>query len=60
MHTGIFDPLDAQQQGKIVTHLSLPYSIDRSPYFQIKIPICHVRNGDGPRVLLMAGNHGDE
>ncbi len=60
MHTGVFNPLDAHQDGKIVTHLSLPYSVDRSPYFQIKIPICHIRNGDGPRVLLMAGNHGDE
>ncbi len=60
MHTGIFNPLDDQRDGKVVTYLSLPYSIDRSPYFQIKIPICQIRNGDGPRVLLMAGNHGDE
>ncbi len=60
MHTGIFDPIDAKQDGKIVTHLSLPYSVDRSPYFQIKIPICQIRNGDGPQVLLTAGNHGDE
>ena len=60
MHTGVFDPIDADRNGKIVTHLSLPYSVDRSPYYQIKIPICHIRNGDGPRVLLMAGNHGDE
>ncbi|MDH3658420.1 MAG: succinylglutamate desuccinylase/aspartoacylase family protein [Alphaproteobacteria bacterium] len=60
MHTGIFNPIDAQQDGKTVTHLSLPYSIDRSPYYQIKIPICHIRNGVGPRVLLTAGNHGDE
>ncbi|MGI9500321.1 MAG: deacylase, partial [Geminicoccaceae bacterium] len=60
MHTGVFNPLDDRQDGKVVTHLSLPYSIDRSPYFQIKIPICHIRNGEGPKVLLMAGNHGDE
>ncbi len=60
MHTGVFNPLDPEQDGKVVTHLSLPYSIDRSPYYQIKIPICHIRNGDGPRILLMAGNHGDE
>ena len=60
MHTGIFNPLDPLQDGKFITHLSLPYSVDRSPYYQIKIPICHIRNGDGPRVLLMAGNHGDE
>ena len=60
MHTGVFSSLDPERDGKIITHLSLPYSIDRSPYFQIKIPICQIRNGDGPRVLLMAGNHGDE
>lgn len=60
MHTGVFNQLDARQDGKTVTHFSLPYSVDRSPYFQIKIPICHVRNGDGPRVLLLAGVHGDE
>ena len=60
MHTGIFNPLDPLQDGKFITHLSLPYSVDRSPYYQIKIPICHIRNGDGPRVLLVAGNHGDE
>lgn len=60
MHTGVFNPIDPQQDGKIVTHLSLPYSVDRSPYFQIKIPICHIRNGDRPRVLMIAGVHGDE
>ncbi|MEL6963828.1 MAG: succinylglutamate desuccinylase/aspartoacylase family protein [Pseudomonadota bacterium] len=60
MHTGVFNPLDPERDGKVITHLSLPYSIDRSPYYQIKIPICHIRNGDGPRILLMAGNHGDE
>ena len=30
------------------------------PYYQIKTPVCRIRNGQGPRVLLMAGNHGDE
>src|SRR3990170_4455678 len=24
------------------------------------LPICHIRNGEGPSLLLMAGNHGDE
>ena len=44
----ILRSINAEQDGKVVTHLSLPYSVDRSPYFQIKIPICHIRNGDGP------------
>ncbi|SER53778.1 hypothetical protein SAMN05216548_1249 [Faunimonas pinastri] len=60
MHTGLAHSIDFERQGKQFDFLSLPFSIDRSPYYQIKIPICRVRNGDGPSVLLMAGNHGDE
>ena len=60
MHTGVVHQLDFDRQGKTIDFLSIPFSIDRSPYFQIKVPICLIRNGDGPSVLLMAGNHGDE
>lgn len=60
MHTGLFHELDFTADGKSVGFLSIPFSVDRSPYFQVKVPICRIRNGDGPRVLLMAGNHGDE
>jgi uncharacterized protein len=60
MHTGLFHTLDLERDGKVLSHLGLPFSVDRSPYFQIKIPICVIRNGTGPSVLLMAGNHGDE
>jgi len=60
MHSGLVHDLDFDRDGKLLTHLSIPFSIDRSPYFQVKVPICLVRNGEGPSVLLMAGNHGDE
>jgi predicted deacylase len=60
MHTGLFHTLDYARDGKFSDHLSIPFSVDRSPYFHVKIPICRIRNGEGPRVLLMAGNHGDE
>ncbi|MER9227127.1 succinylglutamate desuccinylase/aspartoacylase family protein [Mesorhizobium sp. M0664] len=60
MHTGLSHTLDFDRDGKTLGHLSIPFSIDRSPYFQVKVPICLVRNGEGPSVLLMAGNHGDE
>src|SRR6185503_1564767 len=60
MHTGLVHSLDFNRDGKTLGHLSIPFSVDRSPYFQVKIPICVVRNGEGPSVLLMAGNHGDE
>ncbi len=60
MHTGLIHRLDLERDGKVFDHLSMPFSIDRSPYFQVKVPVCVIRNGDGPSVLFMAGNHGDE
>ncbi|MGQ9369382.1 deacylase [Azospirillum sp. ST 5-10] len=60
MHTGLFHALDFAAEGKALSYLSVPVSVDRSPYYQVKVPVCRIRNGAGPRVLLMAGNHGDE
>jgi predicted deacylase len=60
MHSGLVHTIDLDRDGKRLDYLSIPFSIDRSPYFQVKVPICVVRNGEGPSVLLMAGNHGDE
>lgn len=60
MHTGLVHTLDFDRDGKTLGYLSIPFSIDRSPYFQVKVPICTIRNGEGPSLLLMAGNHGDE
>ncbi len=60
MHTGLYHALDFAADGKSLDFLSIPFSVDRSPYYQVKVPVCRVRNGAGPRVLLMAGNHGDE
>ena len=60
MHTGLYHALDFTRDGKSLDFLSIPFSVDRSPYFQVKVPVCRIRNGEGPRVLLMAGNHGDE
>lgn len=60
MHTKVFHSLDFDRDGKALSYLGVPFSIDRSPYHQMKVPVCVVRNGEGPSVLLMAGNHGDE
>jgi N-alpha-acetyl-L-2,4-diaminobutyrate deacetylase len=40
--------------------LQLPYSRDDSAWGSIMIPICIVRNGEGPTALLTGANHGDE
>jgi len=58
--TSITTEIDFERDGKQVGRLHLPYSVTRSAYGVIPIPICVVKNGEGPTVLLMAGNHGDE
>jgi predicted deacylase len=60
MHTGVYFDIDWAKDGKFVGFASFPYSIDRSPYYQIKVPVCRIRHGDGASIVLMAGNHGDE
>jgi predicted deacylase len=56
----IFTDIDYDAQGKQIDWLHLPHSVTRSAYGAIAIPISVIRNGDGPTVFLMAGNHGDE
>ncbi|WP_429281506.1 succinylglutamate desuccinylase/aspartoacylase family protein [Paraburkholderia sp. GAS41] len=52
--------IDLDSNGKQTGFLRLPHSVHRSAYGWIPIPIATIRNGDGPVVLIMAGNHGDE
>ena len=52
--------IDLQAQGKATGFVRLPHSVHRSAYGWIPIPIVRIRNGPGPRVLMVAGNHGDE
>ena len=60
MHSGLVNPIDFSADGRQAGHLAIPYSVDRSPYYQIRVPIFRLKNGAGPSLLLMAGNHGDE
>lgn len=46
--------------GKHHGFLKLPYSRDDSAWGSVMIPICVIRNGDGPTALLTGANHGDE
>jgi uncharacterized protein len=52
--------IDFDRYGKQHGFIRLPYSVHRSAYGWIPIPVACIKNGDGPRILLMAGNHGDE
>ena len=49
------------EEGRVVANrLELPYSINTGGWSNLVIPYGTVANGDGPTVLLIAGNHGDE
>jgi predicted deacylase len=52
--------VDYLADGKQVGYLRLPWSSNVSAYGWIGLPIAVIRNGAGPTLLLMAGNHGDE
>lgn len=52
--------IDPSRDGKQTGFIRVPHSVHRSAYGWLPIPVASFRNGPGPRVLLMAGNHGDE
>ena len=56
----IHSEIDFQAEGKHTGFLRLAHSTHQSAYGWIPIPVASVRNGTGPTVLVMAGNHGDE
>jgi uncharacterized protein len=52
--------LDLARDGRQAGYLRYPYSTHESAYGWLPIPIVSLRNGTGPTVLVVAGNHGDE
>jgi predicted deacylase len=56
----ITSEIDFDADGKQSGFLRLPHSVHRSAYGWLPIPIAQVRNGAGPTLFLMSGNHGDE
>jgi predicted deacylase len=58
--TQISAEVDYEQNGKQQGYLRLPYSHNLAGWANILIPITVVKNGTGPTLLALAGNHGDE
>jgi hypothetical protein len=52
--------VDFDRDGLQKGTLRVPYSVHRSAYGHIAIPIAVAKNGAGPTVLLTGGVHGDE
>jgi len=58
--TLITSEVDFDAGGKQTGYLRVPHSVHRSAYGWLPVPITVIRNGDGPTLVAMAGNHGDE
>ena len=52
--------IDLNATGKQIGALSLDHSDDANAYTALTIPIAVIANGEGPTVLFVAGNHGNE
>ena len=58
--TLITSEVNFEASGKHSGYLRVPHSVHRSAYGWIPIPITMLQNGDGPTLVIIAGNHGDE
>lgn len=52
--------VDLDASGKHMGYVHLPHSVHRSAYGWLPMPIASIKNGDGPKVVITAGTHGDE
>jgi N-alpha-acetyl-L-2,4-diaminobutyrate deacetylase len=51
--------VDYAAEGKQYGHLLVPHSRNESAWGTLMLPIVCIKGGDGPTMLLTAGNHGD-
>jgi N-alpha-acetyl-L-2,4-diaminobutyrate deacetylase len=52
--------VDLERAGRQVGRVELPRSTNSAGWAATHVPIACVANGDGPTVLVLGGNHGDE
>ncbi|MFW5943313.1 MAG: N-alpha-acetyl diaminobutyric acid deacetylase DoeB [Chloroflexota bacterium] len=52
--------VDFEQDGKQLSYLRVPTSRNDSAWGSVLVPVAVVKNGSGPTVLLVGGNHGGE
>jgi N-alpha-acetyl-L-2,4-diaminobutyrate deacetylase len=58
--TQISADVDFEKDGKQQEYLRIPYSHNLAGWANILVPITIVKNGSGPTLLALGGNHGDE
>ncbi|MFM8323283.1 MAG: succinylglutamate desuccinylase/aspartoacylase family protein, partial [Pirellulaceae bacterium] len=52
--------IDFSRPGRQQGFLRVPYSHNLGGWAQVMIPITTIARGEGPTVLVLGGNHGDE
>jgi predicted deacylase len=52
--------IDFERSGKQVGFVDIPHSPHEDAWGATRIPVAVIKNGQGPTVILQAGNHGDE
>lgn len=56
----VFTDLDFDRPGKQTGYINIPHSPHDDAWGATRIPLCIIKNGEGPTAILMGGNHGDE
>ncbi len=56
----VFSTVDFDRDGKQIGHFSIPQSPHDDAWGTVQVPLAVVKNGNGPTILIEAGNHGDE
>jgi len=56
----LFTSLNLDSNGKQQGFLQVPYSHNLGGWANVMIPMTVIANGQGPTVLVLGGNHGDE
>ncbi len=60
MSTTVSCSIDLDSPGKSTGYLKIGDSTNQSGWATYMVPIIKYKNGEGPTVLVLAGNHGDE
>lgn len=56
----VYANVDFEKSGKQVGYFSIPHSPQEDAWGAVQMPLCIIKNGEGPTAILMGGNHGDE
>lgn len=60
MSSTVSSSIDLNAEGKATGYLIIGDSTNNSGWASFNVPIIKIKNGAGPTVLVLAGNHGDE